>query len=209
MNQTIEALHWRYAVKKFSNRTIPQQKLEILLEALRLTPSSLGLQAWKFILVTNPEIRRQLVPATWNQAQVLDASHLLVLARSERVTPDDVSRWSALNATTRQLDAQKQERFFQMISNYLKGISIEEQGIWLDKQLYIALGNLLTVCALEGIDACPIEGFKRTEYDRILGLESLGLKSVVVCPFGSRADDDSHQFLPKVGFPMPEVVMTI
>jgi len=209
MNQIIEALNWRYAVKKFDTKKIPQEKLNTLLESLRLTPSSLGLQAWKFIIVENKEIRKQLLPASMNQQQILDASHLLVLARNKDLSDFDVKKWTDFLALERNMEDDKRDGFHQMILGYLNGQEEESIEIWLDKQLYIALGSLMTVCALEGIDSCPMEGFNRQQYDDILKLEEKGLKSVVVCPIGYRSEEDPYQHQVKVRYPKEDVFLSI
>jgi nitroreductase len=209
MNKTLEALHWRYAVKKFSTKKIPDDKLDILFESLRLTPSSMGLQAWKFINVQDPEIRENLVAASWNQAQVKDASHLLVFARPLILEQSDVEKWANLLARERKMEEAKKNNFQNMVTNYLKTLSKEALNHWLDKQLYIALGNLMTVSAIEGIDTCPMEGFLPAEYDRILNLAPKGLTSVVVCPIGYRAEDDVYQNQPKVRFSKEDLFLDI
>jgi len=209
MNQIIKALNWRYAVKKFDNKRIPQDKLDTIMESLRLTPSSLGLQAWKFIIVENKELRKQLLPASMNQEQVVDASHLLVLARNKDLKEDDVKKWTDFLAKERNMADDKRDGFHQMILGYLSGQEEESIGIWLDKQLYIALGNLMTVCALEDIDACPMEGFNAHQYDEILKLEEKGLRSVVVCPIGYRSEEDPYQHLVKARYPKDEVFISI
>jgi len=209
MNKTIKALNWRYAVKKFSTRKLPQEKLDIVFESLRLTPSSMGLQAWKFIVVENEKIREKLVAASWNQQQVKDASHLLVFARPLLLNQEDVEKYTNLLASERKMEATKKESFLNMVNNYLKTLNEEQLSVWLEKQLYIALGNLMTVCAIEGIDTCPMEGFQPAEYDKILGLKEKGLTSVIVCPIGYRADDDAYRTQPKVRFLKEDLFLSI
>lgn len=209
MNKTLEALNWRYAVKKFSTRNLPQEKVNIVFESLRLTPSSMGLQAWKFINVENQEIREKLVSASWNQEQVKDASHLLVFARPLLLNQEDVDKYVNHLAKERKMEDGKRDSFRNMVNNYLKTLDENQLGIWLDKQLYIALGNLMTVCAIEGIDTCPMEGFQPAEYDKILGLKEKGLTAVLVCPIGYRADDDQYRTQPKVRFSNEDVFLHI
>lgn len=209
MTNILDALKWRYAVKKFDTKIIPQEKVNTILESLILTPSSLGLQAWKFILVKNPETRLKLLAPSMNQRQVIDASHLLVLARKTSLTHEDIEKWTDYLAQKRKMTEERKIGFTNMIKSYVDTLSEEKMGIWLDKQLYIALGNLMTVCALEEIDACPMEGFNPKQYDEVLQLESKGLKSVIVCPIGYRAHDDIYQELPKVRFPKSEMILEI
>lgn len=209
MNQTLKALNWRYAVKKFSTQKLSQEKIDIVFEALRLTPSSMGLQAWKFINVEDPEIREKLVAASWNQEQVKDASHLLVFARPLILSNNEVDKYASLLAKERKMEDAKKDSFRNMVNNYLKTLNEDQLRIWLDKQLYIALGNLMTVCAIENIDTCPMEGFQPSEYDKILGLNEIGLTSVVVCPIGYRAEDDNYRTQPKVRFSQEDLFLNI
>ncbi|NOR86047.1 MAG: NAD(P)H-dependent oxidoreductase [Bacteroidales bacterium] len=209
MTNIIDALNWRYAVKKFDSKIIPQEKLEIILESLRLTPSSLGLQAWKFILVKNQETRKKLLPASMNQNQVVEASHLLVLARTANFSGKDTKKWAEFLAKEHQMPSDKKDGYLTMVDSYLSSVSEDQKKIWLDKQLYIALGNLMITCAIEGIDTCPMEGFNPQEYDRILGLEDKGLKSVLVCPLGYRAADDPYQNKSKARYPKEEIFLEI
>lgn len=209
MNKTLEALNWRYAVKKFSTEKLPQEKVDIIFEALQLTPSSMGLQAWKFINVVDSDIREKLVPFSWNQNQVKDASHLIVFARPKNLDANVAEKWANYLAKERKMDDAKKNNFQNMIKNYLGSLKKEQIDHWLDKQLYIALGNLMTVCAIEKIDTCPMEGFQPAEYDKILGLDKIGLTSVVVCPIGYRAEDDAYRTLPKVRFSKEDLFLDI
>lgn len=209
MKNIIEALNWRYAVKKFDTKKIPQEKLDTILESIRLTPSSFGLQTWKFILVSNQEIREQLLSASWNQRQVAEASHLLVLARVNEVTDADTDKWANFLADKQGMPIDKKTAYADMIKGYLNNTPKDAKDIWLEKQLYIVLGNLMNTCALEEIDSCPMEGFDKNRYDEILGLGALGLKSVLVCPIGYRAVDDPYQHLAKARYPMEELVLEI
>jgi len=209
MKDLIEALNWRYAVKKFSTKKIPQNQIDTIMESLRLTPSSFGLQTWRFILVEDKSIRERLVSASWDQRQVADASHLLVLARLNHVSNADVEKWTSFLAEKQNMPLDKKIAYTNMIKGYLNNTSQQIITSWLEKQLYIVLGNLLTTCALQEIDSCPMEGFNQKIYDDILGLNKRGLKSVLVCPIGYRAEDDPYQFLAKARYPMDEVVISI
>jgi len=209
MTKIIEALNWRYAVKKFSTKKIPQEKIDIILESLRLTPSSFGLQTWKFILVENKEKREELVSVSWNQRQVADASHLLILARVNNVSDSDVDKWTNFLAQKQNMPVDKKDAYTNMIKGYLHNTPQDIITSWLEKQLYIVLGNLMTTCAFEKIDACPMEGFNEKAYDEILGLNKLSLKSVLACPIGYRADDDPYQNLVKARYPISDLVIKI
>lgn len=209
MEKMIESLEWRYACKAFdASKKISEDKFNTLLEALRLTASSYGLQPWKFIVVENKTLRSELVPQSWNQKQVEDASHLIVFAAPKKVDEEFIDKYVESIAKTRGQDVSEIEGFKKMMMNIVNW-SPEAQFQWAKNQSYIALGNLMTVCADLRIDSCPMEGFKPAEYDRILGLEKLGLTSVVVCPVGYRSTTDSYTNLTKVRHSLEELVIKL
>lgn len=203
----IEKLNWRYATKKFSTEKLPQATVDTILEATTLTASSYGLQPWKVVIVENPALREELVEHSWNQAQVKDASHLLVICRQTDLTTDDVTSYITNISETRGIPAESLEGFQKMMLGGLDAGSFSET--WMKNQAYIVLGNLLTVCATLGVDSCPMEGFVAEKYDEILGLKDKGLNSVLVCPIGYRAEDDTYQHLKKVRKPIKDTVITI
>lgn len=209
MNKMIENLNWRYACKKFdADKRISTDDLNTLLDALRLTPSSYGLQPWKFIVVENKDLREKLVPASWNQQQVKDASHLIVFAAPKKIDEAFIEDYVVSIAKTRGQDVSELDGMKKMMLN----IAFWDESVqyqWAKNQSYIALGNLMTVCADLRIDSCPMEGFKPAEYDKILGLGEMGLTSLVVCPVGYRALDDKYIDLAKVRKPLKDVVITI
>ena len=209
MKDLLEALNWRYAVKKFSTKKIPQEKIDMIMESLRLTPSSFGLQTWRFILVEDKEIRERLVSVSWEQRQIAEASHLLVLARVDGVSEADVDKWTDFLAKEQNMPVDKKDAYANMIKGYLTNTPQEIITSWLEKQLYIVLGNLMTTCALVRIDSCPMEGFNEKAYDDILGLDKLGLMSVLACPIGYRAEDDPYQHLVKARYPLEDLVISI
>ncbi len=204
-------LYWRYATKKFDpTRKIPPEIWQILEESLRLAPSSFGLQPWKFIVVNNPDIRAQLVEHSWGQKQVVDASHLLVLALQKHITEQDVHRYLERMATVQGIPLENLQGLGQMIKGFLTQppypLNLEE---WAARQVYLALGQLLTVAAFLGIDTCPMEGFIPAKYDEILGLTDTPYRSVVVCPVGYRAADDKNAQRPKVRYEKNEVFLYV
>lgn len=205
-----EALAWRYATKEFdSSKKIDDATLDLLLESMRLTASSYGLQPWKFIVVDDPAIRAQLKTVAWEQSQVVDASHLIVLARPTEITLATVEKYIAHIAQVRGIPAETLDGFKSMIADTVSRRSQEELANWASRQIYIALGTLLETAALLGIDGCPMEGFDNAKFDEILGLKEKGLASVVICPIGHRSDNDKMAALPKVRFPKEEVVLHI
>lgn len=209
--ELISALNWRYATKEFDpSKKISDENFNILLESLRLSASSFGLQPWKFLIVKNPEIREQLKPHSWGQGQITDASHLLVLCRQNNIDEAFVDSYIEDIANTRNVSTDDLEDYRKMmIDMVVKGQSETETQQWSKNQVYLALGNLLTSAALLKIDTCPIEGFSTEEYDKILNLSEKNLSSCVVCALGYRNEDDKYASLKKVRFGMDEVVETI
>ena len=206
----IENLNWRYATKEFDpQRDMPSKDLDTLLEVLRLSPSSFGLQPWKFVLVKDQAKKEELLPFSWNQKQVVDASELIVLCCQVNFGEADVNRFLESIALQRKMELKDLSGYKDMILGFMKEMSAPELKNWMKAQVYIALGNLLTACADLKIDACPMEGFNKANYDKILNLTEHGLESVVVCPVGYRSSSDKYAILPKVRYPVDEVVLKI
>lgn len=204
----IEALNFRHAVKGFdSNKKVSDQDFAILLEALRLSPSSFGLQPWKFVVVKNPETRAQLKEHAWGQTQVTDASHLIVLCRLTEMTPEYIESFIQFTAKERGMDPAALEEYKNMMLGFIKNKTPEQIDAWMGEQVYIALGVLLTACATMSIEACPMEGFDSKAFDEILKLNEKGLKSTVVCAIGYHSEGDYLAKAKKVRFPMNEVVV--
>lgn len=202
----LECLRWRYATKAFdSEKKISDEDWEALEESLVLTPSSFGLQPWKFLVVRNAELRERLVGHSWGQRQVADCSHLVVMAVMRKATPEHVERYIEDAANTRGVEPESLEGFKQVILKFLAGYSEEEATHWAKDQAYIALGQLMTAAALMGIDTCPMEGFSPPDYDEALGLEARGLTTAVLCCVGYRGED-KYAATPKVRFAREEVV---
>ena len=205
--QLIDQLNWRYATKQFdSTRKISAEDWNTLEEALVLSPSSLGLQPWKFLVIEDPELRAKLQPASYGQPQILDASHLVVLTTRFDLSESDVDAHVANVAKVRGVAVEDLAGLKAMAMGIVTGRSETERREWAFNQTYIALGNLLTSAALLGIDACPMEGFSREEYDKILGLTELGLASTAVATLGYRSAGDKYATAPKVRFERKEIV---
>jgi nitroreductase len=209
-NQLIDQLQWRYATKQFDPaRKINTEDWAALEQSLLLTPSSFGLQPWRIINVTTPAIREQLVPFSWGQRQIADASHLLVLAVKKEITEADIDGYLSLIAQVRGIPRESLESLRgMMVGNIIKGMDSAARRTWATKQAYIALGNFLTSAALLGIDTCPIEGFEPPKYDEILGLDKEGLTAVVVAVAGYRAAGDKYAGLKKVRLPKEKAFVT-
>jgi nitroreductase len=206
--QVIEALQWRYATKVFDpGRQIDAATWSTLEQALVLTASSYGLQPWRFLVITDAAIRSELRPHSWNQSQITDCSHLVVMLKKRVITTADADRLIEATATTRGIEASLLDGYRQMIQvDLIDGPRSQNIGQWSANQVYIALGNLLTSAALLGVDTCAIEGFSPPDYDRILGLESSDYQSCVVCACGYRSSDDKYASLSKVRYSAADLI---
>ena len=203
----LRQLHWRYATKKFDpTRKIAAEDWRSLEQALVRSPSSFGLQPWKFFVVTDPDLKATLKTASWNQSQITDASHLVVFAIKKNLGAADVDRYLARIAEVRSVPLESLEGFKKMLLGSLSR-PVEEVNAWATRQLYIALGFFLSAAAMLGIDACPMEGFQPEQYDAILGLTEMGYGATVLATAGYRAADDPYIKLPKVRFKPEDVVV--
>tara|TARA_Y100000296_G_C5081740_1_gene210311 strand:- start:169 stop:798 length:630 start_codon:yes stop_codon:yes gene_type:complete len=203
----IEKLNWRYATKKFDqDKKITDDQIDILAESLRLCASSFGLQPWKFIIVENKELKEQLVPASYGQGQVAEASHHVVFCAPKNFGAKEVRDYIEDIAETRGSKIEDLEGFEKVMLSFLERKNEAEVFEWAKNQVYIAMGSFLVCCAELGIDACPMEGIIPAEYDRILDLEKEELTTVVACPIGYRASDDKYASTQKVRFPLDKVV---
>lgn len=209
-DDVLAQLKWRYATKKFdpTKKIAPDLWAKLELAAIH-APSSYGLQPWKFVVVTDPAVRAQLLPVSWNQPQIVDASHLLVFAAKNPPTAADVEAYAAHIARVRGVPAESVDGYKQMMLGSLARMDPAAAHRWAARQVYIALGVFLSAAALMGVDACPMEGFQADKYDEILGLKAKGLGSVVIATAGYRAADDKTAALAKVRFPAEEVVIRV
>jgi nitroreductase len=196
----IESLNWRYAVKSFDpNKKLTANKVERIKDGLQLTPTSMGLQLMQFVIIENQDLKNQIVPFAYNQKQVADCSQLLILCRKTHVEENDITTFVERTGEVRELDNQNPtlQNYEKMLRNSLN-LSSEQQKAWMENQVYIALGNLLTVCAAEKVDSCPMEGFNREELDKFLRLPEKNLNAVVMCPIGYRSNEDKYSTVNKV-----------
>jgi len=202
-----ENLKWRYATKKFdASEKLSDNQVNTILEAGNLSASSLGMQPYKFVAVTDEAIKAQLVPAAYGQKQVGDATCVIVLAARTDVDQDYIDKYTAYSGKVRNTDAESSANFNKMISGFIGSMGDDSKHLWASKQCYIALGTMMAACAHEQIDSCPIEGFMPEKFDEILGLEEKNLKSVVVLAIGARSSEDKYQFQAKVRVPLEEIV---
>jgi nitroreductase len=205
----IKQLEWRYAVKKFDpQKKISQQDWQAIEKSLVLTPSSYGLQPWKFIVVQTPELRKKLTPLSWNQKQVENCSHYVVFANKTGLDEKYIEDFISLNCQVRNVPKEKLEGYKKMmIGDLLLGERKDRINEWASRQCYIALGNLMTTVAVMGIDACPMEGIEPKKYDEVLGLEGSGYQTCVACAVGYRSSEDFYSKLAKVRFSAEQVVI--
>jgi nitroreductase len=203
-----DVLNWRYATKKFDmTRTIPEKDFAGLLEVLRLSPSSFGLQPWKFIVVKDKSLRQELRKYAWNQPQLTEASHLIVLCTKTEMDGAYIKNFVLRIAQAWGTPVEALEGYQNQMLGFLAGLKGEDLGNWMARQVYIALGILLSECAHRQIDACPMEGFDALKFDEVLKLKELGLHATVLCPVGYRAVDDEYAKHTKVRFSESEVLI--
>jgi nitroreductase len=199
MNNYIESLNWRYATKKFdSNRIIPEEDIQILLDATRLSASSFGLQPYHVFVVTNKELRTQLKTASWGQAQVTDSSHVLVFANKTSFGAELIDNYLKDVSETREIPMEGLQGYGDFMKSKLVDLPDTAKESWAAKQTYLAVGNLLSAAGALQIDTCPMEGFEAETYNELLGLNEKGLTATVVVPLGYRSDEDETQHYKKV-----------
>ena len=190
MSDLINKLQWRYATKKFNpSKVVPQEKVERILEAVRLTATSSGLQPFEVFVVTNKEVRARIKPIAWNQEQVTDSSHLLVFAAWDNYTAERINSMFDLVNAERGIKNEGWENYRQMLLGMYPQRDAEVNYQHAARQAYIGLGTALIAAAEEQVDATPMEGFDPKALDEILGLQARGLRSVAILPLGYRADE--------------------
>ena len=210
MNQTeiTQALHWRYATKRFDPiKKISEADWQVLQQSLIMAPSSYGLQPWKFLVVQNPQVRQQLRAQSWNQSQVTDCSHYVVLTTRATLSVDDIDQYLRRIAEVRDVPLESLEGFKKgMVGDLVHGPRSQAISAWSQRQAYIAMGFLLETAALLRVDACPMEGLDPKAYDRILGLEGSAFQTVAAVALGYRHSEDPLQTFKKVRFADEHVV---
>jgi len=207
-DQILQQLHWRYATKKFDPaRKIPDETWHALEQSLVLAPSSFGMQPWKFFVVRNPEIRQQIQEAAWGQSQVVNASHLVVLAIKTGINASDVDPYLDRMADVRQTSKDNLQGLENMIKGFLKEPPFPfDPDAWSARQVYIALGFFLYSAAMLGVDTCPMEGFIPAKVNEILALPEKGYSAVALCAAGYRAEDDKYADMAKVRYETENIV---
>jgi nitroreductase len=207
----LAALNWRYATRKFDPaRKIPAAEWHGLEQSLVLAPSSIGLQPWKFYVITDQAMKEKLMPAAWHQVQVIECSHFVVFTVRKDLGAEHVDRHIGRMAEVRQIPIESLDKFRSMAVSNLDKARIEGRlDTWQTHQLYIALGQFLASAAVMGIDTCPMEGFEPEKFDEILGLKPTGYGSVVACAAGYRVMDERYAVMKKVRFKTEDVIVRI
>ncbi len=206
----VDSLKWRYATKKFdSSKYVSDDKIDILKQAFNLTATSYGLQPIKLVVVKNKKLQKKLVQFSMDQKQVAQASHLLVFCIINTIDKDYITKYFNTVKEIRNTPDSILTPFREFLIEDFKKKNQQNIDDWSTKQAYLALGNLLTVCAIEEIDACPMEGFSPTDYDRVLKLNDHDLSSVLVMPIGYRAEDDMFANFKKVRKELSDSVINL
>lgn len=205
-----ERLRWRYSTKKFDPaRKVPADVWDAIEHALVASPSSFGLQPWKFVVITDQAVKDKLPAISWNQTQPKECSHMVVLAARKTIDAGDVNRYVDRIVHVRDIPGDPLRGYKDLMLGMVGSMPAEQLDVWCAKQVYIALGFLLETCALLGVDACPMEGILGPEYDKLLKLPEQGYTAVVGCPVGYRAADDGYAAFPKVRFEAKDIIVRV
>lgn len=197
--EILEALEWRYATKVYeTTQKVSNEDLDTLLESIRLAPTSFGLQAYKVLVITDPEVKAKLKAVGYQQPQITDSSHLLVFAAKTKISDEEIDAYIANTAAARNSTIEQISGFGKYLKGTVNKLNSEQQTIWNSKQTYIALGMLLQTAAQLHIDASPLEGFDALGFDQALGLTEQNFTTSVICAIGYRHEEDANQHLAKV-----------
>jgi nitroreductase len=195
----LEQLNWRYATKRYNGEPVPETQLQNILEAIKLAPSSLGLQPFEVLVIEDPELREKLAPAAYNQPAITESGALLVFTAWKNITNAQVAAYIDQMARIRQVPVQSLDGFKNMILSNTEGKSTTDLFQWNARQAYIALGYATAAAALEKIDSTPMEGFNPEKINEILGLDEKGTSAVLLLALGFRDEEkDPLAKLPKV-----------
>jgi nitroreductase/dihydropteridine reductase len=194
--ELLKALEWRYATKKMNGEKIPKDKLDRILEATKLAPSSYGLTPYNVIVVEDQELKEKLQPACYGQTQLVDSSAVLVFATWDTITEESVDAYMNEIATQREISVDMLSDFSNRLKGLIRNMTEEQKTVWAQKQTYIGLGFALTSAATEEVDTTPMEGFVPAMVDEVLGLKDMGLKSSVILTLGYR--DSENDYLSKL-----------
>lgn len=203
----LEKLNWRYAVKKFDpTKKIPAEDWKVLEESLRLSPSSFGLQPWKFFVIQDQALKDKLKAASWNQSQVSDCSHLVVILFKEKMDLEHIEKYAEKMSQVRGVPLESLDKMkASAVKTLIEGPRSKAIQQWAEKQTYIAMGMITAAAAVLGIDTCPMEGLEPDEYNKILGVEGTGWRCVTAIACGYRHPEDKYQFAKKVRFDRKDI----
>ncbi|MCD0456352.1 nitroreductase family protein [Chryseobacterium sp. LC2016-27] len=207
--ELIKNLKWRYAVKKYSEKKVSEDKVDQIVEAINLTASSCGIQPYRLFVITNPEVRKRLGEGSFN-AQIHASSHLLVFAGFNEITSEYIFDYVEMMEDQRNLEKGALNELKDMLIEYFSVQTPGQNVIWSDKQAYIGLGTALIAAAELKVDATPMEGFDPKLFDEVLGLSEKGLHASVILSLGYR--DEANDFLasmPKARLPINEFLTKI
>jgi|TARA_R110002111_G_scaffold57363_10_gene97227 nitroreductase len=208
--ELLDKLNWRYAAKAMNGKVVPEEKIQRILEAARLAPTSSGLQPFEIMVITNQEVKEKIKPVAWNQSVITDCSHLLVFAAWDTYTADRINYMFDLTNEIRGFKNEGWENYRQMLLSSYPQKDAEENFNHAARQAYIAFAEAITAAAFEGVDSTPLEGFDPAAVDEILGLREKGLRSAVLLPIGYRKEDEDWLVnLVKVRKPMEDLVTVI
>jgi len=207
-DQVLERLQWRYAVKSFDKtKKISDDVWNALEQSLVLAPSSFGLQPWKFIEVTDKNLREQLKAASWNQGQVVDADRYVVFTALRTMIDDDVDRLMQRTSDVRGTPVEAMKGYRDVIADFITtGWAAKDLFAWNARQTYIALGQFMTAAAALDVDTCPMEGIDMNGYDELLGLKDTRYATLCACAVGYRSADDKYAAAPKVRYALDEII---
>lgn len=207
----IEKLNWRYATKQMdASKVVPQEKIDTIIEAIRLSASSMGLQPYNLLVIQDKETLAKIQPVAYNQPQITAATALVIFAAWDVATPERINKHIQLVASERGVSEESLAGFKGMIEGAVAKLDEASAFNWMARQAYIALGTGLAAAAVEGVDATPMEGFNNAALDELLNLSAKGLKSVLLMPLGYR--DEAKDYLAKakkVRKPVDELVVAL
>jgi nitroreductase/dihydropteridine reductase len=195
----IQSLEWRYASKRMNGKRVPEEKVNKILDAIRLAPSSMGLQPYTVLVIEDEGLKKQIQPIAFHQPQIVESSHLIVFTAWENISPKQIEDYIKHTASVRSLPEEALDEFKNILLNMVKNRTPEQNFEWAARQAYIAFGTALVAAAAEKVDATPMEGFNNAALDQLLNLKEKGLRSVTLLPLGYRdTENDWLAKLPKV-----------
>lgn len=203
----IQALNWRYAVQEFSSEIIPIEKVNQLLEAARLSPSSYGLQPYQILVISSASMKQALVEHSYGQRKVADCSHLVVFAANTNIGDETVERYVRIFSDVRGIPISQLDNMTRHYKDAIKAMSKQQQLDWSHQQAYLSMGTFIAAAALMQIDCCPMTGIEFSQYDRLLKLAEKNLTVTAVCPIGFRHTNDTQASQPKVRFDFSDLVI--